>query len=167
MLAQGQEMLRSKKGNGNSYNAGDGVNAVDYGLRERHRGIFDFYRGLIEFRRSPEGRLLREADAASCRAVEKLYGSTPFSIGLIWRDPEKPKEALIVLFNADQHHKAKFTMKLHAGSWVRLVGDGKVFSRTSFDRREMAVSHGDFENGVTIEIPAIGVEVWAYAGRKH
>ncbi|MBP7633466.1 hypothetical protein KBA41_04815 [Candidatus Ozemobacteraceae bacterium] len=167
MLAQGQEMLRSKKGNGNSYNAGDGVNAVDYSLRERNSEVFNFYRGLIEFRRSPEGRLLREADAASCRAVEKVYGSTSFSIGLIWRDPEKPKDVLIVLFNADQHHKAKFTLKLHAGSWMRLVGDGKVFSRTSFDRREMAVSHADVENGVTIEIPAIGVEVWTYAGRRH
>lgn len=167
MLAQGQEMLRSKKGNGNTYNAGDGVNAVDYGLREKHAGAFDFYRGLIELRRSPDGRLLRAADAASCRSVEKVHGSTPTAIGLIWRDAEKSKEALIILFNGDQHHKAKFTMKLHSGSWVRLVGDGKVYSRTSFDRREMAISHGDIETGVSVEVPPIGVEVWAYAGRKH
>lgn len=167
MLAQGQEMLRSKKGNGNSYNAGDGINAVDYTLRDKHAAVFEFYRGLIEFRRSPDGRFLRSADASACRSVEKVRGSTPSSIGLFWHDSEKPKEALVILFNGDQHNRAKFTLKLHSGTWVRLVGDGKVQSRTSFARREMAVSYSDIENGVTLEVPAIGVEVWVYAGRKH
>ncbi|HEY9072312.1 MAG TPA: alpha-amylase family glycosyl hydrolase [Candidatus Ozemobacteraceae bacterium] len=167
MIAQGQEMLRSKKGNGNSYNAGDGVNAVDYGLRDKYAEIFDFYRGLIELRKSPDGRLLRSADAAACRAVERLDGSTPLSTGLIWRDAANPREQLIVLFNADQHVRAQFSLKLPTGTWVRLVGDGRVFSRTSFNRREMAVSHGDVETGITLELPPIGVEVWTWTGRKH
>ncbi len=167
MLAQGQEMLRSKKGNGNSYNAGDAVNAVDYRLREKHADVFEFYQGLIALRKSPDGRLLRSADAASCRSVERTNGTTHVSVGLIWHDRENPKEALVVLFNGDQQHKARFTMHLHAGTWVRLVGDGKVFSRTSFARREMSVSHMDVENGVTIEVPAIGVEAWVYVGRKR
>ncbi|MDR2661348.1 MAG: type I pullulanase [Lactobacillaceae bacterium] len=48
----GQEFMRSKLGNFNSYNAGDFVNAVNWGLKEKNSDLVDFISKIINFRLS-------------------------------------------------------------------------------------------------------------------
>ena len=49
MLA-GEEMLRTKKGNSNSYNAPDTINQYDYNRKIRFPQIFENYKALVKFK---------------------------------------------------------------------------------------------------------------------
>jgi pullulanase len=46
----GDEFLRTKGGNGNSYNAGDAVNQLDWARKQQYRSVFDYYTNLIHLR---------------------------------------------------------------------------------------------------------------------
>ena len=60
----GDEFLRSKNLNPNSYNDNDPrVNPIDWSLKSRHRDVFNFYRGMIALRRAhPAFRMVDRAD---------------------------------------------------------------------------------------------------------
>jgi pullulanase len=51
-LHSGQEMLRSKGGNENSYNAPDAVNMIRWDQKMENRDIFEYYKGLIALRKA-------------------------------------------------------------------------------------------------------------------
>ena len=61
MLAAGQDFLRSKSGNANTYLRGD-LNALDYDRLDTFRDLHEYCRAWIEFRLSESGRLLRLPD---------------------------------------------------------------------------------------------------------
>ncbi len=46
----GEEMLRTKQGNGNSYNAGDAVNEFNWARKAEYMNVFNYYAGLIHLR---------------------------------------------------------------------------------------------------------------------
>ena len=48
----GQEFLRTKKGNENSYQSNDTINAVDLGFKEKYSDVYNTYKGLIALRKS-------------------------------------------------------------------------------------------------------------------
>jgi pullulanase len=50
-IHSGQEFLRSKFGNENSYNAPDSINKIRWELKKKNSDIFSYYRGLIELRK--------------------------------------------------------------------------------------------------------------------
>jgi pullulanase len=50
-LHAGTEFLRSKKGNENSYNAGDSINAIDWALKTKNKDVFDYVKELIKIRK--------------------------------------------------------------------------------------------------------------------
>ena len=63
-IQEGEEFMRSKldpdtgKYSGNSYNVGDFINVMDYGLKLQHQDVFEKTKELIAFRAShPEFRL--------------------------------------------------------------------------------------------------------------
>jgi pullulanase len=49
-LHAGAEFLRTKKGNENSYNAGDSINAIDWELKTTNKDVFDYVKALIKMR---------------------------------------------------------------------------------------------------------------------
>jgi pullulanase/glycogen debranching enzyme len=51
MLA-GEEMLRTKGGNSNSYDASYAVNAIDYSLKVKHLDMFNNYKALIALKQN-------------------------------------------------------------------------------------------------------------------
>jgi pullulanase len=59
----GDEFLRSKNLNANSYNSNDPrVNPIDWSLKDRHAEVFNFYRGLIAMRKAhPAFRMTQKA----------------------------------------------------------------------------------------------------------
>jgi pullulanase len=70
-LHSGEEFLRSKKGEENSYNLPDGINRIDWTLKKTHNDVFRFYRDLIALRKAhPAFRMKTAADA---RANLKFY----------------------------------------------------------------------------------------------
>ncbi len=165
MLAQGQEMLRSKRGNGNSYNAGDGVNAVDYTLRDRHREAYAFYRDLIAFRHSREGSVLKRISADMCRNVQVVLCNNHNAVGLFWHErPDEypdaePGRQILVLFNPNSHQSVLFQPRLPPGRWFRVVAGGKVVSPNSVFSRHLEVCSGD-TGGIPVEVSPLDVQVW-------
>ncbi|MBI4803570.1 MAG: type I pullulanase [Elusimicrobia bacterium] len=51
-LHSGEEFLRSKKGEENSYNLPDEINKIDWTLKKENKGVFAFYRDLIALRKA-------------------------------------------------------------------------------------------------------------------
>lgn len=50
-LHAGTEFLRSKKGNENSFNAGDSINAIDWSLKTINKDVYDYVRALVKLRK--------------------------------------------------------------------------------------------------------------------
>jgi pullulanase len=48
----GEEMLRSKFGNHNSYKSPDSINQIRWELKDQYQPVFDFYQGLIQLRKA-------------------------------------------------------------------------------------------------------------------
>ena len=53
-MLSGEEFLRSKQGNSNSYNASYEVNELDYSLKIKNLDVFDNYRKLTEFKQEAD-----------------------------------------------------------------------------------------------------------------
>ena len=73
-LHAGTEFLRSKKGNENSYNAGDSINAIDWGLKTKNKDVFDYVKALIKMRKEHPAFRMRTTKeiAANLVFLEKL-----------------------------------------------------------------------------------------------
>ena len=48
----GQEFMRDKDGDHNSYQSDDTVNGIDLGYKETHKDVYNVYKGLIAFRKA-------------------------------------------------------------------------------------------------------------------
>lgn len=70
-IGEGQEFLRSKGGNDNSYNAPDSVNALKWDMVSENMETVEYYKGLIALRKRFGGRLEK------CRVID---GGDRFSI---------------------------------------------------------------------------------------
>ena len=62
-LHSGEEFLRTKKGEENSYNLPDGINKIDWTLKKSNNGVFAFYRDLIALRRAHPAFRMKTAQA--------------------------------------------------------------------------------------------------------
>lgn len=61
-IHSGEEFARTKYGHGNSYNAGDEINHVDWSLKSKNYDLFSYTRDLIALRRQHPLFRLRTAD---------------------------------------------------------------------------------------------------------
>lgn len=59
----GEELLRTKQGNDNSYYAGDAINQFAWERKAQYREVFDYYAGLIHLRRNHPAFRLPTAEA--------------------------------------------------------------------------------------------------------
>ena len=92
MLA-GEEMLRSKQGNSNSYNASYAVNELDYSLKIRNGDVFSAYKTLIAFKQGC-GQLQAEAPSIE---VERIENGAVIRYEL--KDEASGKEYLVIHAN--------------------------------------------------------------------
>ncbi|HET6994450.1 MAG TPA: type I pullulanase [Chitinophagaceae bacterium] len=77
-LHAGTEFLRTKKGNDNSYNAGDDINAIDWDLKTKNKDVFDYVKALIRLRKEhPAFRMQTSEQVASqISFIDKLPAGT-------------------------------------------------------------------------------------------
>jgi pullulanase len=61
-LHAGTEFLRSKKGNANSYKAGDAINEIDWDLKTKNKDVFEYVKTLIKIRKTHPAFRMRTAD---------------------------------------------------------------------------------------------------------
>jgi pullulanase len=62
-LHAGSEFLRSKKGEENSYNKGDSINAIDWQLKTIHKPVWRYVQSLIRLRKAHPAFRMRTAEA--------------------------------------------------------------------------------------------------------
>lgn len=124
-LHAGSEFLRSKKGNENSYNAGDSINAVDWNLKTTNRDVVEYVKALISLRKSHPAFRLRSGSQVSqhIRFLEPGSGVVAYTIdgkavGDSW-------SKLLVIYNS----QARPARVKHVGkNWqhFQLPGQAKV-----------------------------------------
>ena len=120
MLTQGQELLRSKGGCGNSYNQGDSVNAIRWDRLSPCSCNVEYVKNLIRLRKSEAGKPFRRSAALpgnSLRVVlpEEQKHHHPKAIGVII--PGKPE--YLLLLNAHQRKAVPF--QLPRGYWQQVA----------------------------------------------
>jgi len=128
-LHAGTEFLRSKNGNENSFNAGDGVNAIDWSLKSTNKDVFDYIKTLIRIRKQhPAFRMTSTNQIASNIKFEENLpeGIVAYSInGAAVNDSWKK---IFVIYNGSANQQS---IKLPAGAWKSAVIGNNVSTISS------------------------------------
>ena len=118
----GQEFLRTKNGNENSYNAGDKDNALDWNRATEKSDSVNYFKGLLKLRKSIAS--LHDFDYATINKNMKMIAGTPDGvIAYTLKDADKQ---YVVVFNANN---AETQVKIPAGKYAALVAHGEVNSK--------------------------------------
>jgi len=144
-LHAGQDFLRTKGGNSNSYLAPDAVNQLDWARKARYFEVYAYYRGLITLRKAhPAFRLCTtEQIQAHLRFMDlptQLIGYTlgEHANGDPWR-------LIVALFNA---RTTPVSVALPAGEWVVVV-----------DQRQAGVKALGYVTGPEVEVEPLSALV--------
>ncbi|MDB5251782.1 MAG: type pullulanase, partial [Flaviaesturariibacter sp.] len=139
-LHGGAELLRTKKGVANSYNAPDSINAIDWTRKNTYRDVFDYDKGLIALRkahasfRMPTAALIRE----KLRFIDTGdAGVIGYTIRGVAGDPWK--EVLVLLNGAT----SGTTVTLPPGTWT-VAANGETV-----DQRGLGSKSGSIALGAT------------------
>jgi pullulanase len=96
----GEEMLRTKKGNHNSYNAPDSINQIDWRWKSENKNVVDYYKNLIQLRKNhPAFYMSKKEDVLKNLVFQKVEdGLISFQIsnhanGDKWKN-------ILVIYNA-------------------------------------------------------------------
>ena len=74
----GQEFLRTKKGNENSYQSDDTINAIDLTFKEKYSDVYNVYKGLIALRKANPSAF---GSNTSAKAEKVSTGVTKYTTG--------------------------------------------------------------------------------------
>jgi pullulanase len=115
----GQEFCRTKNNDGNSYNSPISVNALDYARKAEFIDVFDYYRGLIEMRKThPAFRMRTQEDIINNVEILKTKNKRVVGIKLNGAAVGDEWSEIIVLFNGGS--KA-YEHELPDGIWTVVV----------------------------------------------
>jgi pullulanase len=110
-LHAGTEFMRSKKGVENSFESPDSINAIDWSLKTKNKGEFDFIKGLIKMRKEHPAFRMTDAKqvAKNIRFLENLpKGVVAYTIN----------GNFVVVFNGTQ---ANQFVSLPHGVWTKYI----------------------------------------------
>ncbi len=105
MLHEGQEFLKTKFGNDNSYDQDNEINHIDWALKTKNKKAFDFFSGLIKIRKTyPQ---FKNDRPLSDRNIKWILVENHNGLGyqLFGKDND-----IIVLLNGDQNNWIKFNL---------------------------------------------------------
>lgn len=127
-IMQGEELLRSKINedgtyNGNSYNASDVVNAIDYNKAADNKDVYDYYKGLIEFRKNHSSLRLDNFDdsADNCEPIKGLKDGV---IGYkVKKCNKEVADSIIVVYNPNDED---VNVTLPSGKWKLCINEDKA-----------------------------------------
>jgi pullulanase len=128
-INSGQEMLRTKRGEHNSYNKPDAINMINWEWKRNNLDIFDYYKGLIALRKAhPMFRMKTGQDVAAnlkffdddlgirvpARCV--AYSLTKGASGDSWSE-------VVVILNPNRD---AVSVKIPDGTWTVVVDDDEA-----------------------------------------
>jgi len=162
-LHAGDEILRSKAGDQNSYRSGDAVNAIPWANKSRFRPVFDYYRGLIHLRRThPAFRMINADQIRNHLRIIRADGNV---VIFMLQDGANQDSwnRIMVAYNATAYQQQ---IHLPEGEWHVVVNDhqagtdsiGKVSGIVPVERWSLMVlydiEHAGGTEPATIEINA-------------
>jgi pullulanase len=140
MIQGGDELLRTKGGDGNSVTSGDAVNQLDWSRKQQYPDVFSYYAGLFHLRQShPAFRMddpamvkshLTFLDSPSHTIAYELTGNAN---GDSWKN-------VVVIYNPNS---AAVSETLPAGSWTIAATQGRA-GVTSLGTASGSVSVPDY-----------------------
>ena len=122
-LLSGEEMLRDKKGEHNSYRSPDSINRFDWNNLKRYPQVFDYYSKLIALRKAHPAFRMGKAEEVRKNLVflDAPEGVVAFQLknnagGDSWKD-------IIVVLNANKTERA---IDVPEGLYTKVLANGKV-----------------------------------------
>lgn len=116
----GQEFLRSKNSNANSYNAGDGDNSVKWDLVKTNEDAVEYFKALIKLRN--EIPALRDSEYSDVNKnmhwIKSSDGINAFSV-------DSNNKTYVFIFNANS---SESTVNIGKGKYRVRIADGKANS---------------------------------------
>lgn len=123
----GEEIFRDKKGVHNSYNKPDSINAINWNNKSKYRDQFNYYKGLIELRKShPAFRMTNAKDISSHLVFDQINTEkTPnlISYSLIDHANDDSWKEIKVVFNGSPEVRS---VHVPEGEWKIVAMDGKI-----------------------------------------
>ena len=136
-LMLGIDMMRSKKGEHNSYNLPDEINQIDWSLKYENQQVFNYHKGLIELRKAHPA--FRMVSSEEIRRNIRFYPSSDWVVSFSINNYANNDtwKTIFVAYNAGNHNEIVYLPKnsnwtvvvddLHAGTEpVRQFKDNKV-----------------------------------------
>jgi pullulanase len=125
-LHAGTEFLRTKKGNENSYNAGDSINAIDWSLKTKNHDVFEYVKALIKMRKDHPAFRMKTAKqiAANITFMGKLpEGVIAYTInGAAVKDKWSN---IFVLLNGSNRERV-FTLPSSPREWKVYINNNRM-----------------------------------------
>jgi pullulanase len=127
-LHAGDEFLRSKNLNPNSYNDNDPrVNPMDWSLKAKHKDVFNFYRGLIALRRAHPAFRMTDKGRVDA-AMEFMRGVPTNVVAYVLKNHANGDDwkTILVIYNANQEPQ---NLKV-TGDWSIVANDRAAGTET-------------------------------------
>lgn len=137
----GTDMMRTKKGEHNSYNLPDEINQIDWSLKHRYQQVFNYHKGLINLRKAHPA--FRMTQAEEIRKNLNFYAYPEHAVAFSLNDYANHDswKTIFVAYNAGIHPQS-FSLPQH-GHWNVVVDENSVALDPLYD------FHGD-----TVDVPA-------------
>lgn len=120
----GEEIFRDKKGVHNSFNYPDSINAIDWNLKHKNAGQFNYYRELIKLRRThPAFRMTSAEEVARNIVFDKISSPNVISYSIKNNANGDPWKEIKLVFNGSD---TPFVAKIPKGDWTVIARDGEL-----------------------------------------
>jgi len=119
----GDEFLRTKGGNDNSYNAGDAVNQFEWERKAQYMDVFNYYAGLISLRNNHPAFRMSSADDVRKHLTFLASPDNTVAFQLTGHANGDAWANIIVIYNP---MKANAVVSLPEGSWTIVGTQGHV-----------------------------------------
>lgn len=132
MLA-GEEFLRTKGGDGNSYKSDYSVNELDYSLKVKHLDMFENYQKLITFKQNVDGLHLGKDDTTASK-FKVVFNENKTTIEYSLKDVENNIAFKVLIRNGldlGEVEDTVYDLSNYNLFWSTTQGNDKVLSSTT------------------------------------
>jgi pullulanase len=127
-MQAGQEFLRSKNGDDNSYKSNDATNSIKWSTKLKYASTVNYYKGLIALRAAHPA--FRMTTTAAIKANIKFFkgSDTLIAYSINGKAVGDKAKTIVVIHNADTAG-ATFTLP-NSGSWSILAKGSQIGTKT-------------------------------------
>jgi pullulanase len=130
----GEDFLRTKGGNENSYNAGDSVNQFDWSRKATYKQVFQYYAALIQLRKDHPAFRLRSADDINKQLQFLDSPDNTVAFQLAGQASGDEWEQILVVYNPNHDTR---TLTLPDGKWTLIGKQGQIIQLPEQDLQQV------------------------------